>query len=43
MYPEEIEIDARNFIEQLVQKDPNLRPKCKNLLKHEFFTNNLKN
>lgn len=43
MYPVEIPDDAKNFIESLVQKDPNLRPKCKDLLKHPFFTNNLKN
>lgn len=41
-YPVEIPDDAKNFIEMLVQKDPELRPKSRQLLKHPFFVNNLK-
>ena len=41
-YPVDVPDDAKSFIEQLVQKDPASRPKCRDLLKHPFFTNNLK-
>lgn len=42
MYPVQIPEDAKSFIELLVQKDPNQRPKCKDLLKHPFIVNNTK-
>jgi serine/threonine protein kinase len=41
-YPVNIPEDARSFIELLVQKDPSLRPKCKDLLRHPFIVNNTK-
>lgn len=41
-YPVEVGEDAKSFIEWLVQKNPTQRPKCKELLKHPFFQNNLK-
>jgi serine/threonine protein kinase len=41
-YPCEIDEDAKNFIEIIVQKDPKQRPKCKELLTHPFITINTK-
>jgi serine/threonine protein kinase len=37
-YPIDIPKEAKDFIELLVQKDPNLRPKPTELLKHPFFS-----
>ena len=36
-YPADMPPEAREFIECLVQKDPNLRPKSHDLLKFRFF------
>ena len=33
--------EAREFIEALVQKDPSLRPRSQDLLRHKFFVMNL--
>ena len=40
-YPVDIPPEAREFIEALVQKDPNLRPRSQELLKYSFFVKNL--
>jgi serine/threonine protein kinase len=37
-YPVDIPIEAKEFIECLVQKDPAHRPKCHDLLKFKLFT-----
>ena len=37
-YPVNIPIEARQFIESLVQKDPALRPRSHDLMKYKFFT-----
>lgn len=37
-YPPNFPPEAREFIEALMQKDPNLRPKSQDLLKFKLFT-----
>ena len=39
-YPIAIPEEAKEFIELIVQKDPKLRPKCRDLLKHPFIKEN---
>ena len=39
-FPVDVGAEAKDFIEQIVQKDPKLRPKCRDLLKHPFIVNN---
>jgi len=36
-YPVDLPAEAKEFIESLVQKDPNLRPKTQDLLKFKLF------
>ena len=42
-YPFELPSDAKDFIESIIEKDPKLRPKCKDLLKHRFIVYNTNN
>ena len=37
-YPVDIPPEPKDFIEALVQKDPNLRPKSQDLLKFKLFS-----
>ena len=39
-FPDTLPENAKSFIESLVRKDPDERPKCKDLLKHPLFVNN---